>query len=124
MDKLREQFLSWYQDKYESIMKNCTQDIRENHKHGAWEGWKACHEVSLAEIDKVLCGLLPGVQYMDPPDGGSVTPLEQVRRMVADYQERLVVAEQRCDHRGTFWDVSGVLRCAYCDKTLCISANK
>ena len=43
----------------------------------------------LEELDNALCELLPGTQYMDPPDGGSVTPLEQVRRMVADYRERI-----------------------------------
>lgn len=42
-----------------------------------------------AETDEALCKLLPGVQYMDPPDGGSVTPLEQVTRMVADYRNRI-----------------------------------
>ena len=31
-----------------------------------------------------LSALLPGVYYMDPPDGGSVTVLEQVRRMAED----------------------------------------
>lgn len=31
-----------------------------------------------------LCALLPGVYYMDPPDGGSVTILEQLQRMSAD----------------------------------------
>ncbi|AMM23204.1 hypothetical protein [Variovorax sp. PAMC 28711] len=35
-------------------------------------------------IDNVLCSVLPGVYYMDPPDGGSVTPLEQVQRMAKD----------------------------------------
>lgn len=48
-----------------------------------------------AERDNALCELLPGVQYMDPPDGGSVTPLEQVRRMIADYRERIADLEQR-----------------------------
>ena len=46
----------------------------------------------IAEYDDALCKLLPGVQYMDPPDGGSVTPLEQVARMVADYRQQ--IAEQ------------------------------
>lgn len=32
---------------------------------------------------------------MGPPDGGSVTPLEQVRRMVADYRERIAELERR-----------------------------
>lgn len=31
-----------------------------------------------------LSALLPGVYCMDPPDGGSVTVLEQVRRMAED----------------------------------------
>lgn len=48
-----------------------------------------------AELDNSLCELLPGTQYMDPPDGGSVTPLEQVRRMVADYRERIEELESR-----------------------------
>lgn len=44
-------------------------------------------------VDEELCKLLPpGVEYMDPPDGGDVTPLEGVRRMVADYRQR--IAEQ------------------------------
>ncbi|MFH2476643.1 hypothetical protein [Citrobacter freundii] len=48
-----------------------------------------------ADLDNALCELLPGVQYMDPPGGGSVTPLEQVRRMVADYRERIAELEQQ-----------------------------
>lgn len=38
----------------------------------------------LLAIDNVLCSVLPGVHYMDPPDGGDVTPLEQVQRMAKD----------------------------------------
>ncbi|WP_432264921.1 hypothetical protein [Citrobacter portucalensis] len=49
----------------------------------------------LEALDNALCELLPGTQYMDPPDGGSVTPLEQVRRMVADYRERIEELESR-----------------------------
>ncbi|WP_245127223.1 hypothetical protein [Klebsiella pneumoniae] len=42
------------------------------------------------QVDEELCKLLPpGVEYMDPPDGGDVTPLEGVRRMVADYRQRI-----------------------------------
>lgn len=52
-------------------------------------------EASEAELNNALCELLPGTQYMDPPDGGSVTPLEQVRRMVADYRERIAILESR-----------------------------
>ena len=42
------------------------------------------------QLDEELCKLLPpGAEYMDPPDGGDVTPLEGVRRMVADYRQRI-----------------------------------
>lgn len=65
-----------------------------------------CHVAELEEalrdkqalveaLDNALCELLPGTQYMDPPDGGNVTPLEQVRRMVADYRERIAILESR-----------------------------
>ncbi|HFE3439493.1 TPA: hypothetical protein ACF3I9_000862 [Klebsiella aerogenes] len=46
-------------------------------------------------VDEELCKLLPpGVEYMDPPDGGDVTPLEGVRRMVADYRQRIAGLEE------------------------------
>lgn len=68
----------------------------------ALEDYKAAYEeeardkeVQRSVIDDALCKLLPGCQYMDPPDGGSVTPLEQVRRMVADYRERIAELETR-----------------------------
>ena len=32
---------------------------------------------------------------MDPPDGGDVTPLEGVRRMVADYRQLIAELESR-----------------------------
>ncbi|MGY9341480.1 hypothetical protein ACTM7U_17775 [Citrobacter braakii] len=48
-----------------------------------------------AELDNSLCELIPGTQYMDPPDGGSVTPLEQVRRMIAGYRGRIEELESR-----------------------------
>lgn len=48
------------------------------------------------EVDEELCRLLPpGAEYMDPPDGGDVTPLEGVRRMVADYRQRIAELESR-----------------------------
>lgn len=48
------------------------------------------------QVDEELCKLLPpGVEYMDPPDGGDVTPLEGVRRMVADYRKRIADLESR-----------------------------
>lgn len=48
------------------------------------------------QVDEELCKILPpGVEYMDPPDGGDVTPLEGVRRMVADYRQRIAELESR-----------------------------
>lgn len=47
----------------------------------------------VAETEEVLCKLLPGVQYMDPPDGGQVEPIEQVVRMVEDYRQRIAELE-------------------------------
>ncbi|MGE1322855.1 ead/Ea22-like family protein [Klebsiella pneumoniae] len=48
------------------------------------------------QVDEELCKLLPpGSEYMDPPDGGDVTPLEGVRRMVADYRKRIADLESR-----------------------------
>lgn len=38
----------------------------------------------LANLESELAALLPGTHYMDPPDGGSVTLLEQVQRMAED----------------------------------------
>lgn len=48
------------------------------------------------QVDEELCKLLPpGAEYMYPPDGGDVTPLEGVRRMVADYRQRIAEQESR-----------------------------
>ena len=48
------------------------------------------------QVDEELCGLLPpGAEYMDLPDGGDVEPIEQVRRMVADYRQRIAELESR-----------------------------
>ena len=40
----------------------------------------------LRETLSEFAALLPGPYYMDPPDGGSVTVLEQFRRMALDAQ--------------------------------------
>ncbi|CAM7501627.1 hypothetical protein [Klebsiella pneumoniae] len=48
------------------------------------------------QVDEELYKLLPpGAEYMDPPDGGNVTPLEGVRRMVVDYRQRIAEMESR-----------------------------
>lgn len=58
----------------------------------------------LEALDNSLRELLTGTQYMDPPDGGSATPLEQVRRMVADYRNRIAELEAREDKPVMFID--------------------
>lgn len=67
-----------------------------------WAAWKAAGAELVEalekaqQVDEELCKLLPpGAEYMDPPDGGDVTPLEGVRRMVADYRQRIAELESR-----------------------------
>ena len=48
------------------------------------------------QVDEELCKLLPpGAEYMAPPAGGDVSPLEGVRRMVVDYRQRIAELESR-----------------------------
>jgi hypothetical protein len=51
------------------------------------------------DCNNQLCALLPDARYMDPPDGGSVTPIEQVTRMVIGLQDQVqklaALAEER-----------------------------
>jgi hypothetical protein len=37
-----------------------------------------------AEVEAEMSSVLPGTTYMDPPDGGSSTVLEQLQRMAED----------------------------------------
>ena len=67
-----------------------------------WMAWKAANAELVEalekaqQVDEELCKLLPpGAEYMDPPDGGDVTPLEGVRRMVVDYRQRIAELESR-----------------------------
>lgn len=59
------------------------------------EGWNQCCDaffgghppqepVVITITDADLLALLPGTYYMDPPDGGDVSVLEQLRRMSED----------------------------------------
>ncbi|HFU6585221.1 TPA: hypothetical protein ACGPD8_001086 [Klebsiella quasipneumoniae] len=75
------------------------------------------------QVGEELCKLLPpGVEYMDPPDGGDVTPLEGVRRMVADYRQRIAELESRtvkipylpddCDRTESHYKYQAALRAA------------
>ena len=54
------------------------------------KGWGAILLVLAEEVRRLRADVeaayntLPGSYYMDPPDGGDVTPLEQIRRMADD----------------------------------------
>ncbi|HFE7274437.1 TPA: ead/Ea22-like family protein [Klebsiella pneumoniae] len=70
-----------------------------------WAAWKAAGAELVEalekaqQVDEELCKLLPpGAEYMDPPDGGDVTPLEGVRRMVADYRQRIAELEAQNEY--------------------------
>ena len=65
-----------------------------------WEALALVEALEKAQqVDEELCKLLPpGAEYMDPPDGGDVTPLEGVRRMVADYRQRIAELEGGRSH--------------------------
>ena len=54
-----------------------------------------CDELQrvVAERD-AIAALLPGVYYMDPPDGGDVPLVEQSRRMAADAARYLWIKKQ------------------------------
>ena len=62
----------------------------------------------LREIERDMSNALPGVYYMDPPDGGSVPLGEQVRRMAVDAARYRWLRGDSCpDHssRWTQWEV-------------------
>lgn len=80
-------------------------DDDDSELEGMWEAWKAAGAEMVEALEKAqqaddeLCKLLPpGVEYMDPPDGGDVEPIEQVRRMVADYRQRIAELEGGRSH--------------------------
>lgn len=83
-----------------------------------WDCWKAAGAELVEALEKAqqvddeLCKLLPpGVEYMDPPDGGDVTPLEGVRRMVADYRQRIAELESRTVTPVTYSENADADRC-------------
>ncbi|KWI90146.1 hypothetical protein WM08_14900 [Burkholderia ubonensis] len=51
---------------------------------GKADTWDGKSEPRSAATESDLSALLPGTYYMDPPDGGDVSLLEQLRRMAAD----------------------------------------
>ncbi|EPM0589204.1 hypothetical protein WJB48_003603, partial [Klebsiella pneumoniae] len=92
----REKFEAWFKS---SFHPDKTGPYIKDQLYFAWKaaGAELVEALEKAQqVDEQLCKLLPpGVEYMDPPDGGDVTPLEGVRRMVADYRQRIAELESR-----------------------------
>lgn len=92
----REKFEAWFKS---SFHPDKTGPYIKDQLYFAWKaaGAEMVEALEKAQqVDEELCRLLPpGVEYMDPPDGGDVTPLEGVRRMVADYRQRIAEQESR-----------------------------
>ncbi|HBT0596788.1 hypothetical protein [Klebsiella pneumoniae] len=90
----REKFEAWFKS---SFHPDKTGPYIKDQLYFAWKaaGAEMVEALEKAQqVDEELCNLLPpGVEYMDPPDGGDVTPLEGVRRMVADYRQRIAELE-------------------------------
>ncbi|HBT8850971.1 TPA: hypothetical protein MCM02_001417, partial [Klebsiella pneumoniae] len=86
----REKFEAWFKS---SFHPDKTGPYIKDQLYFAWKaaGAELVEALEKAQqVDEELCKLLPpGAEYMDPPDGGDVTPLEQVSRMVADYRQRI-----------------------------------
>lgn len=92
----REKFEAWFKS---SFHPDKTGPYIKDQLYFAWkaDGAELVEALEKAQqVDEELCRLLPpGAEYMDPPDGGDVTPLEGVRRMVADYRQRIAELESR-----------------------------
>ena len=92
----REKFEAWFKS---SFHPDKTGPYIKDQLYFAWKaaGAELVEALETAQqVDEELCRLLPpGAEYMDPPDGGDVTPLEGVRRMVADYRQRIAELESR-----------------------------
>ena len=78
----REKFEAWFKS---SFHPDKTGPYIKDQLYFAWKaaGAELVEALEKAQqVDEELCKLLPpGAEYMDPPDGGDVTPLEGVRRM-------------------------------------------
>ncbi|HHQ8233429.1 hypothetical protein ACVWOJ_25200 [Klebsiella pneumoniae] len=92
----REKFEAWFKS---SFHPDKTGPYIKDQLYFAWKaaGAELVQALERAQqVDEELCRLLPpGVEYMDPPDGGDVEPIEQVRRMVADFRQRIAELESR-----------------------------
>ncbi|MBV0645652.1 hypothetical protein KTO53_15655 [Klebsiella quasipneumoniae] len=110
----REKFEAWFKS---SFHPDKTGPYIKDQLYFAWKaaGAELVEALEKAQqVDEELCKLLPpGAEYMDPPDGGDVTPLEGVRRMVADYRQRIAELESRTVKmpEPEQWDISQILLC-------------
>ena len=114
-ERLKEKFDVWFEREYKHLESSKYTDAVPHIKYGFWTAYQAggAELVEALEkahqVDEELCKLLPpGAEYMDPPDGGDVTPLEGVRRMVADYRQRIAELESRTVKLPPKVDVSNV----------------
>lgn len=49
-------------------------------------------EAKVEGLNSGILSLIPDCRYMDPPDGGDVTPLEQLSRMIAELRSAPAVS--------------------------------
>lgn len=114
----REKFEAWWEREYKHLESSKYTDAVPHIKYGFWMAYQAggAELVEALEkaqqVDEELCKLLPhGVEYMDPPDGGDAEPIEQVRRMMADYRQRIAELESRTVKLPTTRLWAGVTEC-------------
>lgn len=82
----------------------------------AWNARPAPEALGAAGVSEAdLVALLPGTYYMDPPDGGSVTLLEQLQRMAKDAARFRWLNSQRSEVWHEFADVPTNRTCELID---------
>lgn len=55
------------------------------------------------DVISEVSAAIPGVTYMDPPDGGDVSIPEQIQRMAKDAERYRWIREQHNDQAGKCW---------------------
>ena len=86
------------------------QIIGELHQHAVMELARCKDELIKQESERMA--LLPGPWYMDDPDGGSVTVIEQFRRMAQDaaryraFRAALIATDDDFFERAAYWETA------------------
>lgn len=80
---------------YQALLRDGKERRENATEHALFQAQEAAKDLAQREqkLSAALAALLPGTYYMDPPDGGSVALLEQLRRMAKDaerYRQSLV----------------------------------